>query len=135
MKKIIFAALAVLMMLGFAGCSGNLHDYVDLPPAGTWFYVDAELDATGGLIAVTGDADKTGDLSFDISTGSAYYLYNGKDDYKEYTGANKPASQAGRIWVVSTLPTLKVYYWGSAKDCPEAYPGITATKSEFVLEN
>lgn len=26
MKKIIFAALAVLMMLGFAGCSGDLHD-------------------------------------------------------------------------------------------------------------
>ena len=30
MKKIIFAALAVLMMLGFAGCSGDLHDVSDV---------------------------------------------------------------------------------------------------------
>mgnify|MGYP007057741318 CR=1 FL=1 len=46
MKKIIFAALAVLMMFGLVGCSGVLHD-VPVPKNepvkiddASWYYYD-----------------------------------------------------------------------------------------------
>jgi hypothetical protein len=134
MKKIILTALAVLMVLGLAGCSGTLHDYVDPPPSGYWFYVD--VDPTLDRVIFNKSGAQTGNLTIDVSSGSVYYTLSAFDSVTEFTGANKPASQAGRIWVVSTLETFDVYSWKDGGDAKNAdWPGVAATKSEFVLEN
>ena len=135
MKKIIFAALAVLMMLGFAGCSGDLHDYVD-PSLSTWFYVDVDPGCDKVILNTkVGDAgDQTSDMTMDISTGSVYYTYNGGTSCTEFTGADKPASQAGRVWVLSKLNTFNIYCWSDTILNPN-WPGVAATKSEIVVED
>ena len=135
MKKIILTALAVLMVLGLAGCSGTLHDYVDPPPSGYWFYVD--VDSTfDRVIFNNGSGTQTGNLTIDVSAGSVYYTLSAFDSVAEFTGTNKPASQAGRIWVVSTLETFNVYSWNEGSGANNAeWPGVAATKSAFVLEN
>ena len=143
MKKIILTALAVLMMLGFAGCSGDLHDYVDLPPSGYWFYVDVDTTFDRVIFNTKFDGsngDQTSDTTIDVSVGSVYYSYNGDNGNSApatvFTGDNKPASQAGRIWVVSTLETFNVYSWNSVSNANNAtWPGAAATKSSHVVED
>ena len=133
MKKIILTALAVLMMLGFAGCSGDLHDYVD-PSVSTWFYAD--VDTSFDKVIFNNANGQTTDLAIDVSSGSVYYTYNGGASYTEFTGDDKPASQAGRVWVLSKLDTFNVYSWNSVSNANNAaWPGAEPTKSEFVVED
>ena len=131
MKKIILAALTVLMMFAFVGCSGTLHDYVDPPPAGYWFYVDVGADTTSLILNEAGG--QTSDMTIDVSAGSVYYNYTGGSGCTVFEGANKPASQIGRVWIVSTLENFNAYYWGGTQKTD--WPGDAVTKSEFVLEN
>ena len=118
-----------------------MHDYVD-PSVSTWFYAD--VNTSLDKVIFNKANGQTSDLTIDVSSGSVYYTYNGgnvsnneKQPATVFTGDDKPASKPGRVWVLSKLDTFNVYSWESANDSNKngEWPGVTATKSAFVLEN
>ena len=137
MKKIILSVLSVLMIFSLIGCSGDLHDYKDpeMFTGGVWYYYDVPTDAVNVIFNL--DGNQTSDImGVDVSAGSIYYAWDyslTKDDpgnNSVYEGDDKPASQAGRVWVYTNAPSApNCYWWGCADEGDNAaWPGKPMNK-------
>ena len=138
MKKIILSVLSVLMIFGLIGCSGDLHDYKDpeVFADGTWYYYDVPVDAANVIFNVAGGNQSSDITGINVSGGSIYYAWNstvGSDNPGNnlvFEPGDKPASQAGRVWVYTNASSApNCYWWGCAnEDDNAAWPGKPMTK-------
>lgn len=151
MKKIILAALTVLMMFGLVSCSGVLHDTpvpknepVKIDDA-SWYYYDITIwgDNTDKAQIIINDGDKlqSGDTklpAYKASEGAVFYYTMDKankelkvsyqKDEPEYTA--KPG--VVRIYVYTNITTPTAYYWDGAFAGP-TWPGKAINKVGAVV--
>lgn len=154
MKKIISFLLAGAALLGFVGCSGDLHD-VELPkhepvviPGASWYYTDIAIwgdsDGTAEGFIVNGSSQSTNTKlpEFNAETGGVVYYTVNKDipsisnpgqyemltSYQSDNPAATPEPGKLRVYVYTNETNPNLHYWGG-KFKATTWPGLAMTKN------